>query len=193
MRSLVLTTLLLLASFMMGQATGINFLIEYGHPLTDTDKGFASSVAFGMGLQHDFTDRLGASLEVRYAASDKQDDLHAWEVIYNAKYFTAENDGTAAYIGSLIGVQSYGGTGLEPVPNSYGYTDYRAVEISHVQFPVGLRAGVRGGLDGYFGELYVQAGYSIGSSFLFNGTDAPVNSSATFFGVGLSFLGFGWE
>jgi hypothetical protein len=193
MRSLVLSSLLALASSAIGQATGLNFLVEYGHPLTDADKGFASSVAFGMGIQHDFTDRIGACLDVRYAASENQDDLHAWEVIYNAKYFTSENDGTAAYIGSLIGLQSYGGTALESFPGAFGYQDYRAVEISHMQFPVGLRAGVRGGLEGYFAEIYVQAGYAIGNGFLFNGEDGPVNSSPTFFGVGFSFLGVGWE
>lgn len=192
MRSLVLGLSLIFTTCVLAQATGFNFTIQYAHPLVDGDKGMVPSGTFGMGVQHDFTDRLGVGLDVNYSSREDA-EVHAWEVIYSTKYFTSDNDGTALYIGSLIGLQSYGGTGEEYIGSSNGYTDYRTVEVSNIQIPVGLRTGVRGGLDGYFAEIFVQAAYNIGNGVLYNGPEGPVKSSPMYFGVGFSFLGFGWD
>jgi hypothetical protein len=70
---------------------------------------------------------------------------------------------------------------------------HTTADVSHVQFPVGLRAGVRGGLQGYFAEVFTHVGYAIGSGELVSAGSSSLNSRSLYFGLGFSFLGFGWE
>ncbi len=125
-------------------------------------------------------------VDLNYVGRD-QGNVSAYELIYSAKYFTADNDATACYIGSFIGVQSISGTSLHTSGIS------ASGDFSRVQVPIGLRVGVRGGLDGYFGEIFTHVGYAIGNGELVSTSSGKVNSAPLFFGVGFSFLGFGWE
>ena len=163
------------------QASGINLTLQYAHAIVDGDKGIVPSATFGLGFQRDFQKRLGMGLDLNYAARDAS-NVRAIEMIYSAKYFAADNDGTACYIGSFIGVQSFSGTGS----SSSG-------DIAHLQFPIGLRAGVRGGLEGYFGEVFTHVGYAIGNGTLQTNSAGNLSSEPLYFGLGFSFLGFGWE
>lgn len=168
------------------QATGINLTLQYAHAIVDGDKGVVPSATFGLGFQHDFQKRLGMGVDVNYAVRDVG-DVSAFELIYSAKFFTADNDGTACYVGSFIGVQRISGPDVSTGAAS------SSADFSRVQVPIGLRAGVRGGLEGYFGEIFTHVGYAIGNGELVTTASGKLNSEALYFGVGFSFLGFGWE
>ncbi len=192
-RSAMVIALLVLASSAFSQASGFNFTLEYGHRLVDRDppSRFTSAVGLGLAYQQDFSNRFGAGLDFFWGGDSE--GAQSFEGIYSAKYFFTDNSSTAPYIGSFIGVQSLKDSYSEIIPLGNGYTDYNYVEVKKLQVPVGLRAGLRGGLDGYFGELFVQAGFAIGSGDFYVSNGKQVKSSPLFFGVGLSFLGFGWD
>lgn len=168
------------------QASGINLTLQYAHAIVDGDKGIVPSATFGLAFQRDFQKRLGMGVDVNYAGRDAG-DVSAFELIYSAKFFTADNDGTACYVGSFIGVQRISGSGVSTGAAS------SSADFSRVQVPIGLRAGVRGGLQGYFGEIFTHVGYAIGNGELLSTPSGKLNSEPLYFGVGFSFLGFGWE
>ncbi len=186
-RILCSLSLCVLASQLRAQATGINVTLEYAHALVAGAKGLVPTGTFGLGVQRDFDRRIGMGADVFFSGGG-DDNINALEFIYSAKYFTSSNDYTSFYLGSLLGVQVLSGSGYGSVGGMNG-----TIAVSHVQVPIGLRAGLRGGLAGYFGELFVQGGYAIGHGELFRTTTGAVNSAPLYFGFGLSFLGFGWE
>ena len=180
-RASILLPCLLLGQAGFSQSTGFNLTLQYAHAIVDGDKGIVPSATVGLGFQRDFQKRIGMGLDVNFAQRDGS-RIQTIEAIYSAKFFTSDNDATALYIGSFLGVQSYsGGSGTS------------AGDVSHLQFPIGLRAGLRGGLEGYFGELFTHVGYAIGNGELVSTSSGKVNSAPLYFGLGFSFLGFGWE
>jgi hypothetical protein len=60
-------------------------------------------------------------------------------------------------------------------------------EYTNTQIPIGLRLGVRGGLQGFFGEVYAHIGYAIGSGAVL----PELNTTPLFMSVGVG-LGGGW-
>lgn len=190
-RSATLSVLLGTASMACGQASGFNFTLGYVHPFIQQEEfSVAPSVTLGLAYQHDFEPRFGVAFDFFYAS--ESNGLKSNEFIYSAKFFTSDNDATAFYIGSFVGVQSLKGV-VSVVDVNAGMATARRVEISKLQFPIGVRAGVRGGLDGYFAELFTQVGYAIGSGELYMQEGKAVNSSPLYMCVGFSFLGFGWD
>jgi hypothetical protein len=187
LRTVIALSFAVLSPLLHAQATGINITLDYGHRLVEDDRGFVPTATFGLGVQRDFDRRIGMGVDLFYSAGE-QYSVNALEFIYSAKYFTSSNEYTSFYVGSLLGVQLLSGSGYGISGSNNG-----SVEVSHVQIPVGLRAGLRGGLDGYFGELFVQGGYAIGNGELYRNSAGSVNSAPLYFMVGLSFLGFGWE
>ena len=186
-RILCALTLGVLATQLRAQATGINVTLEYAHALVAGSKGLVPTGTFGLGVQRDFDRRLGMGADVFFSGGG-DDNINALEFIYSAKYFTSSNEYTSFYLGSLLGVQVLSGSGYSNVGGVSG-----SIAVSRVQIPIGLRAGLRGGLEGYFGELFVQGGYAIGNGELFRTAAGAVNSAPLYFGFGLSFLGYGWE
>ncbi len=176
----------------MAQATGLNLTFQYAHGLLADDKGFVPSTTVGLGYQRDFQRRIGMGVDVNYAMH-QGDAFQAFEVIYSAKYFTSDNDATAFYLGSFLGFQKLSGDGRTYTGTVNGSSQYEDVRISRTQIPVGLRMGVRGGLQGYFAELFFQAGYNLGNGELYSSKEGAVSSKPLFMGLGFSFLGFGWE
>lgn len=187
LRILVALSFSVFSTLLHGQATGLNLTLDYGHKLVRKDEGFIPTATFGLGVQHDLDRRIGMGVDLFYSAGE-QYAINAFEFIYSAKYFTSSNEYTSFYVGSLLGVQVLSGSEYGMVGSTNG-----TVDVSHVQVPIGLRAGLRGGLDGYFGELFVQGGYSIGNGELYRTTTEGVNSAPLYFMLGSSFLGFGWE
>ena len=180
-RSLLAAVLLSSASAAWAQASGFNLNIFYGHGLLKGEKTIDWGGAGGsLGYHHDFGPRFGLAFTVGIAG----DDLGASSVegIYSAKYFFSDNDETAVYLGSFIGVQSIKATDTNPT-----------VKASKVQVPIGLQTGVRGGLDGFFGELFLQAGYNLGSGNFYPTSEGMVKTSPLYFSLGLGILGFGWD
>ena len=165
------------ATFAHAQASGFNVTVAYAHGL----------------FQHDLSQRFGIGLEVVLGFDRFTSDVRSYEGIYSAKYFFSDNEGTTGYIGSFIGVQSLKAEVTEYVLGSNGYSTPRTVTASKIQVPIGIRMGMRGGLDGYFGELFVQAGYALGNGILYKADGDIVKTTPLYFSVGGSFLGFGWD
>lgn len=89
-------------------------------------------------------------------------------VQFRSQYHFSDNDGTSLYLGPTLGLRlvkqmvqytdevSSGGW-------SHSYTQ-RTKEDNAVLFPIGMRLGVRGALDGGYADLYVAIGANIGSN-----------------------------
>jgi hypothetical protein len=179
------------------QASGFNFTIGFADPIqVSGDTYHEPRSVIGLAYQQDLDPRFGVALDFFYGthgyspASERTYDL-----IYSAKYFTSDNeDATSFYLGTFFGFQSIKATVWEEVPNSSGYSSQVQSDHTHVQFPLGIRAGVRGGLDGYFGELFAQAGYAIGNGTIYRTSDGvTVGTTPLYFTLGFSFLGIGWD
>ena len=191
-RAVAAVALLAIANLSVGQSSGFNFTIAYAHALVKQDKITAApSSTFGLAYQQDLDRRFGAAFDFFYGNDEY--GIKAYEGIYSAKFFTSDNDATAFYLGTFLGVQYLKASIQEGISNPSGGTTYRTLESSKVQLPIGLRMGVRGGLDGYFAELFAQVGYAIGNGKLYTTNGETVASSPLYFGVGFSFLGFGWD
>lgn len=180
-RSLLAVVLFSWTAAAWSQASGFNLNIFYGHGLLKGEKTIDWGGAGGsLGYHHDLSNRFGLALNIGIAG----DDLGASSVegIYSAKYFFSDNDETAVYLGSFIGVQSI-----------KAKERYPTVNASKVQVPIGLQLGLRGGLDGFFGELFLQAGYNLGNGDLYSTGDGMVRTAPVYFSLGLGILGFGWD
>jgi hypothetical protein len=100
------------------------------------------------------------------------------EFIYSARYFTTNNKSSAFYVGSFLGYQKIEGAESK-------------------QFPIGVGLGYRGGLRGYFGEIYGRLGYSIGGGQTVSADHGEgygkSETSSLYLSIGVAFLGFGWD
>jgi hypothetical protein len=171
------------------QATGVKFTMDYLHPVLTEGRQQAT---IGIGVDHDMSDRIGFGLDVRYGGtSGYSTEAGLLEVLYSAKYFTSSNDDrTAFYLGSFIGYQRIKGTFVRSIPGTgpnYFSTTNTSEEYTNTQIPIGLRLGVRGGLQGFFGEVYAHIGYAIGSGAVL----PELNTTPLFMSVGVG-LGGGW-
>jgi len=196
-RTLATLALFTAVSLLHGQASGFNFTIGFADPIkVSGDTYHEPKSVLGLSYQQDLNHRFGIALDFFYGthgynpASERSYDL-----IYSAKYFTSDNDdATSFYLGTFFGAQSVKATVEEEVPNSSGYSSYVQSDHTRMQFPLGIRIGVRGGLDGYFGELFAQGGYAIGNGTIYRTSDGvTVGTSPLYFTLGFSFLGVGWD
>ncbi len=186
-------TLLLLTvgPLVYGQASGFNFSVGYGPALVTSPLAASHpSVVFGIAFQHDFDQRFGVALDFFHDVDDSH--LHSNDWIYSAKYFLSDNDESAFYFGTFFGFQHLTGT-VTDYSSSNVSGMYPTSTVSKMQFPFGVRAGVRGGMGGYFAELFGQAGYALGNGGLYYSEGTRMNSSSVYYTLGLSFIGFGWE
>lgn len=182
------------ATFAHAQASGFNVTVAYGHGLVQHAKFEGEvSTAVGLAYQHDFSQRFGIGLDAVLGFDRTNTSDRSYEGIYSAKYFFSDNEGTTGYIGTFIGVQSLKADVTEHVATGPGYYSIQHVKASKIQVPVGIRMGLRGGLDRYFGELFIQAGYALGNGKFYKADGVIVKTTPLYFSVGGSFLGFGWD
>lgn len=134
------------------------------------------------GLDHDLTDRTamgldftvgvdlfgtGASTQTEYAGYSVDYILtqKSMGLTYRSMYFFADNDGGAAfYAGPFIGFRQ---VTYEVSPTTYSYDEpswSRHETGSTTMFPIGMRMGFRGPLDGFSGDIYVGFGFMAGGS-----------------------------
>lgn len=184
--------LLTTATFTHAQASGFNVTVAYGHGLIQHEEVGFISTAVGLGYQQDLTPRFGLGLDA-VLGFERTKGIRSYEGIYSAKYFFSDNDGTALYMGTFIGLQSIKAEQTGSFNGVNGYSPARNVAASKLQVPIGVRAGLRGGLDGYFGEVFVQAGYALGSGELYTDHGETVQTTPLYFSIGGSFIGFGWD
>lgn len=140
---------------------------------------------FGLGYDHEFEHGVAMGVDAVLGGLVLSDDgatdieylehvgtfdvrRGGWSVIYRTSAFTGEGDG-GFYVGSFIGVRRARQTyELSYVfsPTTYvsgnGPFEQRTV-VDQTVFPIGLRMGLRGPVEGWMSDLYVQLGYQIGS------------------------------
>lgn len=196
-KALVTVVLFTAGHLVYGQASGLNFTIGFADPIQVTgDTYHEPRSVIGLAYQQDLDHRFGVALDFFYGTHGYDPVLErSYDLIYSAKYFTSDNDdATSFYLGTFFGLQSIKATVEEEIPNSSGYTSYRTSDHGKLQFPLGIRVGVRGGLDGYFGELFAQAGYAVGNGTIYHSSDGvTVATTPLYFTLGFSFLGVGWD
>jgi hypothetical protein len=123
---------------------------------------------YGIGYDHDMNDRLSLGLSLRVIPS-----IQGWVVNYRSAYHFSDNESGSFYMGPTIGLRSLG---------TYG-----------TQLPVGMRMGVRGGLERFYADLYIGGLYIIGGSSPIGGSESvgAVDLRTGTVWVGLD-LGWGW-
>lgn len=178
---------------------GVGF--GYDHQ-TNTPVGF--SVEFVVPLIDLSGDGSTASrLPVEYQGftSEYQGNIKGWTLMYHAHYFLSGTD-EGFYMGSFLGVRRVRQQwflGQVTAPNSYWSNDQGPFaarpEGADLVFPIGVRVGVRGALDGWYQDLYFHAGLQLGAGRLdyrepYLVASAPRTSGFTF-GLGYAF-GVGW-
>lgn len=129
---------------------------------------------------------------------DYEEKVKAVGLQYRSQYHFMDNDGTSLYLGSTVGFrmvrQLIEYQELVAVPFGSDYYRTRNNEGTGVLVPIGLRLGVRGPLDGGYGDAYVCLGYNAGSSDPFSPLSFLKEESmpsALMLQVGLAY-GIGW-
>lgn len=140
---------------------------------------------FGLGYDHEFEHGVAMGIDAVFGGFDLSyeglTDISyldhvgtfdvrrgGWSVIYRTSAFTGGGDG-GFYVGSFVGVRRARQTyelSYAFSPTTYvsgnGPFEERTV-VDQTVFPIGLRCGVRGPIEGFLSDLYVQLGYQIGS------------------------------
>lgn len=167
---------------MRAQATGLNFGMDGRTGSGSDDSGRQFNLAYFLSVQHDFSERVGMGITGAYLS----EGLPGFEVIYDAKYFTSNNERTSFFLGSFLGFQRLS-------TDVYNSATRLTEDVGRTQLPIGLQIGLRGGLPGFFGELHVKAGYNIGNGEFGDGLPNAPSTTPLYLSLGLSYLGFGWE
>ena len=165
-------TLMVCSIFGCAQGSGVKILGDLYHPyIKDGPRG--DQGALGLGFDRDLNHRLGWGLDLKYGwAGNGEGEMIA--AIYHSKFCFSDNAAPAFYLGSFLGWQR-----IRHVDHGEAY--------ARTQFPIGVRAGVRGSLDGGFGELFTQFGYAIGNGTL----SEDVRTNPLSISIGLCY-GTGW-
>lgn len=157
----------------------------------------------GLGLDHDLNPRLSLGLDLSFGLGykaylyDRNNsstavlDVNSLSIIYRSAYcFSSNEDQTSGYFGPFLGY-------TRVKADLQQYDPGRRSTTTRALIPVGLRVGVRGGLRGFYGDVYCSAGYRFNAgSPLFDGTGLPAVDNATLRNLVFSFgiaLGGGWE
>jgi len=132
--------------------------------------GFGDEVVhYGLGYDADLNDRLSMRVQWRTAPA-----LSSWVLNYHSNYHFSDNESSSFYMGSTIGVRMVGGADGATL------------------VPVGMRMGVRGGLEGFYADLYIGGHYNVGGGgrVMLENRGAADLRTLSFCG-GLD-IGFGW-
>lgn len=204
-----LLSLLLTVSF---GTTGLAQMgIHYGfhfEKLTEANSG--SNWHMGLGWDFDLNDRLSGGLDLTTDMNWTGDDyyygysaeygerLKVFGVMYRSQFHFMDNDGTSVYLGPTIGLRALKQKieyDEEITPGAW-YTSYQRVRVEEngMVFPLGLRLGVRGTLEGGYADLFIGVGTYLGSNEPFSKLpilDEESLPKQTFFQVGMNY-GIGW-
>jgi len=158
--------LLVVGSFAQG---GVRLVLWNYEPIFDA-QGYGNFQHIGVGYDHDLNDRLSFSIQGRTSF-----DGNTWAVNYHSAYHMADNSSGSAYFGPMVGVRHF--TGEAPLN----------------VFPVGIRLGVRGGLERFYADLHGGVQYNIGASSasVLEGSSKSGLAVAAYC-IGLD-LGWGWD
>ena len=190
---------------------GIRFGAQHEKP---TQARFGSDWHLVLGWDFDLNERLSGGLDLstdmnwssEYNMPEAAlngptfyEKVKTFGVQYRSQFHFADNDdGGSFYLGPTIGLRavrhriSYY---EETSSGGYYSSDLRETEEKGMIYPLGLRLGVRSGLDGGYGDYYIAIGTNIASG------DGPINDlrflseeslpNKLFFQAGLCY-GVGW-
>lgn len=183
-------------------ATGIRGYLDLAN--NEMPKGYSGShPTFGFGIDHDPAERLSLGMDVSWALGESVGVLvggpqltygsatfSTVSVIYRSAYcFRSNDDQTSAYFGPLVGY-----TRVSSELDQKGQGPKRST--TRTLIPLGLRFGVRGGLRGFYSDLFCTASYRLGANKpLFPGSAmdaADLQPRGFTFSVGLA-IGVGWD
>jgi hypothetical protein len=130
----------------------------------------------GIGFDHDLNERMSILLTARAIFGGFKEEF---SVDYRSAYHFADNSSSSFYMGPVIGVRKTLGQG------------------GALTLPMGLRMGVRGGLDRWYGDLYAGFQYRPFLSGTYIQSDnyswqREVRRLPVGLYAGLD-IGFGWE
>ncbi len=124
---------------------------------------------FGIGYDQDLNDRLSLGLQGRIGT-----DGDTWAINYRSAYHMAENTSGSAYFGPIVGFRHF-------------------KELEKNIYPVGLRFGVRGGLERFYADLHAGVQYNVGAGSVSIGDGRYTTGLATAtYCIGLD-RGWGWD
>jgi hypothetical protein len=181
---------------------------------------FHHLVGVGLAFDHDLDRRLSYAIEFRLSEEtlSKEGSLHgtqlqgnaelhyygesrAYCLTYRAAYHFSNNERTSGYIGGYVALRwlrsdlRLGSVEDRSTHASLPVSDHESsVEHTGVVVPIGVRLGLRGGLEHFYAEMYAAFGFQIGNELPFLGKDfksgSPVLSRSMVM-LGLD-IGFGW-
>lgn len=136
-------------------------------PLFEGPSGWAAQ--YGIGYDRDLNE--GLSLNVGFLLVSEG----GWMATYRSAFHVSDNDASSFYLGPTVALRNVAEHGGEMV------------------FPVGMRFGVRGGLERFYGDLYagVHVNLGAGARRLSDAGTAYPDLRTGSFCLGLD-LGWGW-
>lgn len=201
-RNLLLATALMVcpvAPSVAQSATGLRVGIDLYHPILKS--GLNDMPLFAFGVDHDLNDRLSIALEYRLGSNKNEyistgslahpvalQDVRISGWTYRAAYCLRSNDDqSSVYFGPTVGIVR--------LSSSISYQGVRHKGGSTV-FPLGLRAGIRGGLRGFYMDLFCSAQYLAGGGsslydLPFSGDHSYITTRSMQFTAGFA-MGGGW-
>lgn len=123
----------------------------------------------GLGVDHDFSERNSMGFDLRYDLANS-----GYCAQLRSAYHFSDNRDASVYMGPVVGYQRIG--------------DVDKVTV----VPLGMRLGLRGGLERFYADLYVGVVANMSSADVVTtrGEDG-YQFSSTVFVAGLN-IGFGW-
>lgn len=125
---------------------------------------------FGVGYDHDMNERLSLGVQARALAGNGA----KWSFDYRSAYHFSDNDAGSFYLGPQVSVMSY-----------------ETADGNKTLIPLGMRCGVRGGLERFYADLFAAVHYAAGANDLVD-TEMGRPLKAASFSLGLH-MGWGWE
>lgn len=165
-----LACVLLFSTFLSAQY-GIRAIIWNYEPVAEETADLMGH--FGLGIDHDVNERISNALQFRVTYNTAA----SWVLNDRSAYHFADTDGPSFYMGPMVGLRSL-----------------KSEVDQRMLFPLGLRMGVRGGLQGFFADLHAGLVYNIGASdpILLADQRQPSNLLPVTFCAGLD-MGLGWD
>lgn len=209
MQRLLYATTLVLACTVAEAQMGIRYGIHF-EKTTNAKQG--TPLHLVLGWDFDFADRLSGGLDLstdmNWASQYNQpsylpangveyhDKVKVFGVQYRSQFHFSDNDQYSFYLGPTIGLRAIKQTITydQAVDNYWNTRDMVTVVGRGMTFPIGLRLGMRGELDGGYLDLFAAVGTNLGSGepiHDFSFLDKESELKRTFLQAGLCW-GFGW-
>ena len=127
------------ASLSAAAQGGVRLVLWNYEPVLKYGSGVELDTHLGLGYDHDLEKRLSYGVQLRYAL-----EAGSFVLTYHSAFHFSDNDNGSFYLGPIVGLRRFGS--LE----------------NAVVVPVGLRMGVRGGLERFYADLHVGGQYNMG-------------------------------